>query len=158
MPDVAKQKPMIKTYGWVMNWKSIRTVDGDKFGEELVIKTIFKKRIGSENVSVYLANILIKNPELIESIIMSRNPVPVLVKGTKAWEKIYNNVEINELEGTRKLVWIGMNRRGLSVEIVESVPSAVLEKTGVSPPSMTFKRYSSTARAGHGRRIPAARQ
>jgi len=145
MPRIEKPKPRIKTYGWVMDWKSIRTVDGDKFGEELTIKTIFKKRCGTEEVSVYLANIIIKNPELIEDIITSKKIVMVIVEGTKAWEKIYNNVSINEIEGTRKLIWIGMNRRRLSVKIVDAIPDDVLKKSGITPPPMTFKRYSLNA-------------
>jgi hypothetical protein len=144
--EARKRKTPIKTYGWIMNWKPIRTVDGDKFGEELTIKTMFKKSFGSESMSVYLVNVMIKNPEMIETVVTSKKPLPVIVEGTKKWEKIYNNVEANELESTRKLVWIGMNRRGLSVKIVDAVPGDVLEKTGVAPPVMTFREYQKSSR------------
>lgn len=133
----------MKAYGWVMNWKPLKSVDMKKVGEELTIKTIFKKRVGSENVSVYLSNIVVKDMIMIERMKEINGPIPIYIEGVKKGEKIYNNLYMNDIENTKKLVYVFLNRRGLTVRLVNHVPAKVLEKYRAIKPPMTFKKYAS---------------
>jgi hypothetical protein len=136
-----KKGAPVKVYGWIMKWRSMRAVDGSKIGEEINIKTMFKKRVVDEVVSIYIANVIIKDFALMEKLRESKAPVPVLVEGIKKWEKIYNNIDRNEIENTRRIAWIGLEKRGLKIRPIEAVPDAIIAKTGVTPPTMTFHDY-----------------
>jgi hypothetical protein len=140
-PRVAKKGEPVKAYGWIMNWEPYRTVEKKKFGDEIAIKTIFRRKVGDEMCSVYIGNVLIRDLTFMETIKMAKNPIPVLIQGKKRGEHVYNNVYRNEIENTKKIVWIFMLARGLDLKIVDPISKELLDKTGVSPPPMTFKRF-----------------
>jgi hypothetical protein len=124
-----------------MNWSSFRSVDYKKLGEEITIKTMFKKKIGFEDVSIYIGNVLVKDLSLLEKLHDKKGPIPVLIKGIKKGEHVYNNIHVNDIESTRKLCWIYLNARGLELSMVNEIPPEVLRRFGVSPPAKTFKDF-----------------
>ena len=140
-PRVAKKGEPVKAYGWIMNWEPYRTVEKKKFGDEIAIKTIFRRKVGDEMCSIYIGNVLIRDLKFMETIKMSTNPVPVLVQGKKHGERVYNNVFRNEIENAKKIVWIYLFARGLDLKIVDPISKELLDKTGVSSPPMTFQRF-----------------
>ncbi len=147
MPRVAGIKENIEVYGWIMNWIPFRPVGGDKMGEEITIKTVFKRRVGSENVSVYIGNVLIKSTKFLEKMREYKKPVLVHVLGKKRGEKVYTNQYIDgydvseRIEHTRKILYVFLFDRDLKVKIVDNFPPGLLGKTGVIPPKMTFKKF-----------------
>jgi len=141
-PRHADKGEPVRAYGWVMNWNPYKTSGKKKMGEELSIKTIFKREIDDEYCSIYIGNVVIKDMQLIELIQKSEDPVAVHIEGIKRGERAYMNPNRNEIEWSKRLIWIYLNARGLVVERVEKIPPELLKKTRVEPPPMTFVKHA----------------
>jgi hypothetical protein len=138
----------ITAYGWIMNWKPLRSVDDKKLGEEFTVKTVFKKQVGFENVSVYISNVLVRDMVFIEKVKnLDAAPVPVYIEGSISWDKVCTNLYENSIESTKRLYWICLYKRGLVLRIVEKVPDDILQRFSVTVPPFTFKKFFSMQRS-----------
>lgn len=147
----AKKGDPVRTYGWIMNWKTIRSADVKKLkiGEEYTIKTIFNRKVGTEVLPIYLGNILVHDTKTIEKRRFGTSPIPVFVSGKKKGERVYYNNHLHGVpddllvETSTRILYVFLNARELQVEIVDQIPPDILEKSGMIPPKMTFSEISS---------------
>lgn len=145
----AQKGKTIKAYGWIMNWKSIKSVDYKKIGEEYTIKTIFKRKVGSEELPIYIGNILTRSVDVIEERRFAKTiPIPVFISGIKSGERVYYNDYLGNtpeellIEMTTRIIYVFLRARGLQLKIIDEIPPEMLAKGGVAPPKMTFKQFS----------------
>ncbi len=138
--NAIKKGGMVKTFGWVMNWKPYYAVGNKKLGEELTIKTMFTRDVDGERVSVYLGNVIV-DVKFFEEMRKIEEPVAVFVTGVKRAEHAYPNAVVNCIEPASKVVYVYLKKKDLSVKIVPSVPVDVMKKTGMVPPRQTFKQF-----------------